>query len=303
MLVVSVLPNEETREFITEFFSAFNTDSTEFSGFNITGVAGVSRGSRLTKDELGKRDVGVFDDFLVGSFNEGFRRLDEEGLVVVISVFNLVVELDVVPGDEVTNFLFNLIVTLVLVNGTREVGSLGSVSEEDVLVVNLFAQSLLEGDDVVSTGTIHNGKVIFVININTINVGVGIDVLSQLSGNGDGITRRVTGGTESADPKLFTVLVEGIQNVLLNFSIGGTVIIGTNVGVDVSPQTQSIRNVTGHPESQNNNVVAGAVETEGVQNGRTIPTGNGVNVSDLLEISGYVRVLFLSMLGSQETRA
>lgn len=272
-------------------------------GFNVPGVTGIGRDGGLTKDELGEGDIGVFEDFLVGGLDEGFGGLNEEGFEIIIGVFDLVVELDIVPGDEVTDFLFNLIVTLVLVNGTGEVRGLGSMGVEDVFVVNLFAQSLLEGDDVVSTGSLHDSFVVFVIDINTIDVGVGIDVVSQLLGNSDGVTLRISGGTESTDPELLAILVEGVENVLLDFSIGITVVIGTKHGVDVCPQLQGVRNVTGHPESQNNNVVAGAVDSERVQNGGTVPAGNGVNVSDLLEILGDAGVLLRLMLGSQEAGA
>lgn len=177
----------------------------------------------------------MFNNFLVGSFNERFGGFKEEGFITVISIFDLVVELNIVPGNEVTNFLFNLIVTLVSVNGTREIRSLGSMGENDALVLNLFAQSFLESDDVISTRSFHDGFIIFIIKINTINVGVVVNVIGQFSCDTNRITRRITSSTESTDEKLFTVLVELIQNVFLDFGISGTVIVGTNIGVDVSP--------------------------------------------------------------------
>lgn len=232
---MSVLPNEETWNFITKFLSTFSADLTKFGRIDVTGVTGVLGGGRLTKNELVKGDISMFNNFLVGSFNERFRGFNEEGFITVISIFDLVVELNIVPGNEVTNFLFNLIVTLVSVNGTREIRGLGSMGENDALVLNLFAQSFLESDDVISTRSFHDGFIVFIIKINTINVGVIVNVISQLSGDGNRITRRITSSTESTDEKLFTILVELIQNVFLDFGISGTVIVGTNIGVDVSP--------------------------------------------------------------------
>lgn len=125
-----------------------------------------------------KRNTSEINNLLVGSFNEGFRRFNEKSFVGVISVFNLIVELNVVPCNEVTDFLFNLVITLILVNSTREIRSLGSMSEDDILIVDFFTQSLLEGDNVISTRSFHDSIVIFVININTINVRILINKFS-----------------------------------------------------------------------------------------------------------------------------
>ena len=107
------------------------------------GVSGVLGGGRLADNHLGGRDAAV-DDLLDGSLGEVASSSGEEFSIGIVLSAALVVELHIVPVDQVAHCLMHGHVGSVGVMFLLEVGSLGCMRDE--VVGQLRPKDLLEGD-------------------------------------------------------------------------------------------------------------------------------------------------------------
>lgn len=175
---MTVLPYEETWKLIAKFSSSFSAYSSKFRRLNMPSITSIWWNSRFSKNKFFKRNSSLFNDLFVSSFNKRFRTFDKESFIIIVSILYLIVELNIIPSNEMSNFLFYLIISLVIIKSTWEVRSLRSMSKNDVLVFNLFTQSFLESNNIICTWSFLNSIIVFIININTINMRILVDKIS-----------------------------------------------------------------------------------------------------------------------------
>ena len=120
--------------------------------------------------------------------------------------------------------------------------------EQEILVVDFSTESFLECNYVLNPISVEYSLVIFVVYVNTIDKRIAIDESCKLLCNCNGITRRVSRSTERTDEQLLIVGMHNIEDFSLDFGIGGTVFVSSQIRMDVCPNIESIGNVLRHPE-------------------------------------------------------
>lgn len=189
--------------------------------WDVSGVGGVFWEAGFSDDNFLVGDSSIFVNLLDSCTSPiSVLGINEQQFVGIVGGISLVVELNVVPVDQMSNLSFDGSISSIGVFWlSNEIGGLRGMSQKVVSLGKNVSDSLGAFNQPILTLTFIHGFIIFVIQINSIQI-ILLNVVGKLAASGNWISVSwIPGSSESAQHDLNTILIVNFSPTFLDFSI------------------------------------------------------------------------------------